>query len=281
MNALTGPWPAPAKINLFLHVTGRRADGYHELQTVFQLLDFGDALWIEPTDDGALRREAPLPGVPESADLVLRAAQRLRAVSGCRMGARFRLEKRLPMGGGLGGGSSNAATVLVALNRLWGLDWDTGRLAELGLGLGADVPVFVHGRSAWAEGVGERLAPVELPERWYLVLTPDASVSTAEVFRSPKLTRQCTPITIADFLSGAGTNVCEPVVRESHPEVDRALRWLGERAPARMTGTGASVFAAFADEASARRVLGELPVAWRGFVARGVNRSPLLQGPAA
>ncbi|RMG57775.1 MAG: 4-(cytidine 5'-diphospho)-2-C-methyl-D-erythritol kinase [Gammaproteobacteria bacterium] len=274
----TPRWPAPAKLNLFLHVTGRRGDGYHLLQTVFQFLDHGDELAFLPAEDEQICRQGSVPGVPEEDDLIIRAAHLLARHTGCRRGVTIAVRKRLPMGGGLGGGSSDAATVLVALNRLWGLDLSTEELARLGLELGADVPVFIHGQAAWAEGVGERLQPVQLPEPWYLVLRPPVSVSTATVFGHPRLTRNSAPITICDFLSGRGENVCEPVVRSLHPEVGEVLDWLGQHAPhpARMTGTGSCVFAAFEDRATARAVLEQAPAEWEGFVARGRNRSPLL-----
>lgn len=271
------PWPAPAKLNLFLHVTGRRADGFHLLQTVFQFLDYGDALCFTVRDDGVVRRINELPGVAADADLAVRAARLLQAETGCALGVDMAVEKVLPMGGGLGGGSSDAATTLVALNALWRLGLDEERLAALGLSLGADVPVFVRGRAAWAEGVGERLEPVDLPEPWYLVLVPPVGVATAAVFGAPELTRDCPPITIRDFLAGRGGNVCEPVVRARFPAVAEALDWLDRFAPARMTGTGCCVFAAFADEEGAREVVARLPAGWRGFVARGRNRSPLLE----
>jgi 4-diphosphocytidyl-2-C-methyl-D-erythritol kinase len=273
MNAAS--WPAPAKINLFLHVTGRRPDGYHLLQTAFQFLDHGDALRFTPRDDGAIRLAAPLPGVPEHRDLTVRAAALLKQLTGTSRGADIAVEKRLPMGAGLGGGSSDAATTLVALNRLWGLNLPEGRLAELGLQLGADVPVFVHGRAAWAEGVGERLTPIALPEPWYVVVVPPCHVSTAEIFAAPELTRNAPPLTIAAFLSGAGSNVFEAAVCRRHPEVGRALAWLSIYAPARMSGTGAAVFAAFADRARAQNVAEAVPTPWAVFTARGCNRSPL------
>ncbi|MGD2074390.1 MAG: 4-(cytidine 5'-diphospho)-2-C-methyl-D-erythritol kinase [Gammaproteobacteria bacterium] len=272
-----GPWPAPAKLNLFLHVTGRRPDGYHELQTLFQFLDRCDALWLEPLAGADIRLEGGAPGVPPERDLIVRAARALATRAGCRQGARMRVDKRLPLGGGLGGGSSDAATTLVALNLLWGLGLGDDELAELGLGLGADVPVFLRGEAAWAEGVGERLARMEgLEEPWYLVLKPAVSVSTAEIFSDPALTRNTPRITIPDFLSGAGVNHLEAVVVRRYPEVGRALEWLSRHAPARMTGSGACVFAPFANRREAEAVLGQLPAPWSGFVARGRNRSPLL-----
>jgi 4-diphosphocytidyl-2-C-methyl-D-erythritol kinase len=276
---MSQPWPAPAKLNLFLHVIGKRADGYHSLQTVFQLLDYCDEIFIEPTDDGVIRRPEGLAGIAPAQDLVVRAARLLQAESGSRLGAELRVHKRIPTGGGLGGGSSDAATVLVALNRLWGLDWPAGRLAELGLRLGADVPVFVHGRSAWAEGVGERLTPVEFPGAWYLVVCPDCAVSTAEIFSDPELTRDSPETTINGFLSAGGRNDCEPVVRRRYPAVGAALDWVAARSagrPARLTGTGACVFAAFDAAAQARAALEGLPARWTGFVARGLAESPLL-----
>ncbi|MFU8895323.1 MAG: 4-(cytidine 5'-diphospho)-2-C-methyl-D-erythritol kinase [Gammaproteobacteria bacterium] len=276
---MTRAWPAPAKLNLFLHVTGRRADGYHLLQTAFQLLDYCDDVFIDVTGDGAIRRLEGLASVPADDDLAVRAARLLQSVSGCPLGADIRIHKRIPAGGGLGGGSSNAATVLVALDRLWGLDWPAERLATLGLELGADVPVFVHGRSAWAEGVGERLTPIELPPAWYLVVCPSCAVSTAEIFSAPELTRDTPETTINGFLSAGGRNDCEPVVRRRYPAVAAALDWTAAQAGgvgARLTGTGGCVFAEFAAAAPAQAALEQLPAGWTGFVARGLARSPLL-----
>ena len=268
-------WPAPAKINLFLHIVGRRPDGYHLLQTVFQFLDYGDELRFALRNDGAIRRSTSLAGIAEQEDLTIRAATLLKRVGGIPFGVDIAVQKRLPMGAGLGGGSSDAATTLVALNRLWGVNLPEARLAELGLRLGADVPVFVHGLAAWAEGVGELFTPIDLPEPWYVVVTPPCHVSTAEIFAAPELTRNAPPLTIAAFLSGAGSNVCETLVCRRYPEVGRALAWLRNYAPARMSGTGAAVFAAFADEAKARGVAAAAPAAWEVFVAKGRNRSPL------
>ncbi|MEA2078791.1 MAG: 4-(cytidine 5'-diphospho)-2-C-methyl-D-erythritol kinase [Pseudomonadota bacterium] len=271
-------WPAPAKLNLFLHVTGRRADGYHELQTAFQFLDVGDVLWFEVTGGGGIELECGLPGIPVEQNLIVRAARRLADHTGCHQGARIRLDKRLAVGGGLGGGSSDAATTLVALNVLWGLGLGADELARLGLQLGADVPVFVHGAAAWAEGVGEKLTPLPgLAEPWYLVVYPAVSVSTAEIFSDPQLTRNAHPLKISAFLSGAGVNCLEPVVVRRYAEVGKALNWLSKHQPARMTGSGACVFAACKDRHQAESILKQLPAAWTGFVAHGCNRSPLLE----
>ena len=276
-SAADRPWPAPAKLNLFLHITGRRADGYHLLQTVFQFLDYSDEVHLTVRSDGAIRRLSDLPGVPQEQDLVVRAAQLLQRESGTPLGADIQVTKRLPMGGGLGGGSSDAATILLALNQLWKTGLTDEQLAALGLRLGADVPVFVHGLATWAEGVGEKFTPVVLPEPWFVVLIPAVSVSTAEIFGAPELTRNSPPITIRAFLAGEGGNVCEPVVRSRYPAVAEALDWLGKYGAARMTGTGACVFAAFDTEAQARQVFATRPEGWNGFVARGCNRSPLLE----
>jgi 4-diphosphocytidyl-2-C-methyl-D-erythritol kinase len=273
--AARGPWPAPAKLNLFLHVTGRRDDGYHTLQTVFQFLDYGDRLYFEPRTDGAIRRFGGPPGISEDEDLCVRAARLLQETAGVRAGVDIYNEKRLPAGAGLGGGSSDAATTLRVLNRLWPAALEPASLATLGLRLGADVPVFLFGRAAWGEGVGERLTPVDPPRPWYLVLDPGVSVSTATIFADPDLTRNTPRMTIRDFLSGGGHNDCEAVVRRRHPEVAAALDWLSRFAPARMTGTGACVFAPFPTQADAVSVWRRLPAGWTGFVARGENRSPL------
>jgi 4-diphosphocytidyl-2-C-methyl-D-erythritol kinase len=279
-------WPAPAKLNLFLHVTGRRPDGYHELQTLFQLIDLSDSVSLNVTDDGRIERPAGPAGVDPDSDLTVRAAKALQAATGCRAGASIRIAKRIPMGGGLGGGSSDAATVLLALNHLWGCGLPVDELARLGLPLGADVPVFVRGSSAWAEGVGEQLVPVELPERWYVVIHPGVAVPTRDVFQSPELTRNTPVITIRAFFGPGGSsgsrNDCEPVVRARYPEVADALSWLGNFAPARLTGTGSCIFAAFGSAMDAERVAARAPDRWRAFVARGLNVSPvhaLLRAP--
>lgn len=269
-------WPAPAKLNLFLRVLGRRADGYHDLQTAFQFLDYGDDLTFTTRTDGRIVRLGGVPRLEESRDMVVRAARLLRSTIGSGEGADIRVTKHIPVGGGLGGGSSDAATTLVALNRLWEGGLGVGALAELGARLGADVPVFVHGRSAWAEGIGDQLTPVDFPEKWYLVIHPGIPVPTARIFSAPELTRNSPPIKISRFLSGGDRNDCTAVVRARYPEVGRALDWLAGYGDARMTGTGACVFAAFDDGERAQSVLEKVPPEWRGFVARGLNRSPLL-----
>ncbi len=268
-------WPAPAKINLFLHVTGRRDDGYHTLQTVFQFLEYCDALKFDQRADAEVRRPTGPQGVAAASDLTVRAARLLQQVAGVRRGVDIHINKSIPMGGGLGGGSSNAATTLVALNHLWGLGLGKPELMALGLRLGADVPVFIHGAAVWAEGVGEQFSPIILPEPWYLIVVPPCQVATAEVFNAPELTRNCPAITIHDFLSGRGENVLEPVVRRRYPEVAAALDWLAGFGPARMSGSGACVFAMFDDRDAAEQVRRQLPADWSGFVARGRNRSPL------
>ena len=269
-------WPAPAKLNLFLHVTGRRADGYHLLQTAFQLLDFGDEIRLRPRDDGRIVRRAGAEGVAPDDDLAVRAARLLAELAPAGAGVDIEVTKRIPMGGGLGGGSSDAATVLVALNQLWRLGLPEERLAALGLALGADVPVFVRGSSAWAEGVGELLTPIALPEAWFVVVDSGARVATAEVFQAPELTRNSAPTTISRFLAGEATrNDLEPVVRALDARVAAALDWLVAQAPARMTGSGGCVFATVRDESIARRIAERCPAPWTAFVARGIAESPL------
>lgn len=274
-------WPAPAKLNLMLRIVGRRDDGYHLLQTVFQFIDIADQLRFSPRDDGVITRNGDVEGVSEGDDLVVKAARLLQSESGIRSGVDIGLSKTIPMGAGLGGGSSDAATTLLALNRLWGLDLSTERLSELGLRLGADVPIFIHGAAAWAEGIGEQLEPILLPEVWYLLVFPRCHVSTAAIFSDPELTRDSARITIADFFAGSRENSCLPVVCKRHPEVANAIGWLGRYGDARLTGTGSTVFAAFDSEEEAREVLNMLPGHMRGAVARGLNSSPIqcmLQG---
>ncbi|MBF0256097.1 MAG: 4-(cytidine 5'-diphospho)-2-C-methyl-D-erythritol kinase [Gammaproteobacteria bacterium] len=269
-------WPAPAKLNLMLRILGRRPDGYHLLQTVFQFLDYSDELGFAVNASGRVRLLNPQPGIPSEQDLVVRAAELLQRQSQSRQGVDIQLHKRIPMGGGLGGGSSDAATTLLALNQLWELNWSRQRLAELGLQLGADVPIFVQGQAAWAEGVGERLQPIALPEPWYLCLTPACHVSTAAVFGSAELTRDASPIRIAAFLSGDRSNSCEALVRRQYPPVDAAMGWLERHGQARLTGTGATVFLDCADQSEAEGLLQlAQQQGFAGFVARGMNQSPL------
>ena len=265
---------SPAKLNLMLHITGQRADGYHLLQTVFQLLDYGDSMHFTRREDKQLTLTPGIPGVATADNLIIRAAKKLQLLSGCQRGADIQLDKILPMGGGLGGGSSNAATTLLALNKLWQTGFSIDQLATIGLELGADVPVFIHGQSAWAEGVGEQLQAIEIPETWYLIIKPPSHVATAEIFSHKQLTRNTSPITIAAFFEQGGCNDCEPVVRKLYPSVDSALHWLDQFTPARLTGTGACIFGCFPNQASAEQVLIRLPEHLQGFIARGVNHSP-------
>jgi len=275
-------WPAPAKLNLFLHILGRRPDGYHELQTCFQFLDLCDEISIEVRSDGLIRRTIEIAGLAPDEDLCIRAAKALQAATGSPLGADIGLTKKIPVGGGLGGGSSDAATCLLALNHLWGVHWPKEKLAALGLKLGADVPVFVHGRVAWAEGVGERLTPLYPPmapiEPNYLILKPNVFVSTAAVFQDPELTRNSAPITIHGFLASGGRNDCLGVVRRRYPEVAHALDWLSVFGSARLTGTGACVFLACETKDLAQEIMSKVPPEFEGFLARGLNDSPLLEG---
>jgi 4-diphosphocytidyl-2-C-methyl-D-erythritol kinase len=267
--------PAPAKLNLMLHILGRRADGYHELQTLFQFLDFGDELGFALRQDGEIRLHTAIDGVAHDSNLIVRAARSLQHASGTRLGADIWLDKRLPMGGGIGGGSSDAATPLLGLNHLWQLNWDQDRLAALGLSLGADVPVFVRGHAAFAEGVGERLTAVELDEPWFLVAIPQVFVSTAEVFSDPELTRDTPPIKVRSLLEGGGRNDCLPVVQKRYKEVHNALILLNKFVPARLTGTGACVFGSFPNRDDADKVARQLPGTLPSFVAQGRNISML------
>jgi 4-diphosphocytidyl-2-C-methyl-D-erythritol kinase len=269
---------APAKLNLMLHVVGRRADGYHELQTVFQLIDLCDRIEISVRDDGVIARPKGPPGVAESADLAVRAALALQKATGTALGAEITIKKCIPMGGGLGGGSSDAATTLMALNAMWRTGLSSDEIAAIGVKLGADVPIFVAGRSAWAEGIGERLTPMGLgANSWFLVLFPGVAVPTASVFQAAELTRNSPPTTMRGFLETGGRNDCEAVVRARFPAVAEALDWLARFAPARLTGTGSCVFAKFARSEDAERIAARVPDSWRAWVARGLDESPLLE----
>jgi 4-diphosphocytidyl-2-C-methyl-D-erythritol kinase len=269
--------PAPAKLNLFLHITGRREDGYHLLQTVFVILDFADDITLSVREDGSIRRPTGAADVPEEADLTVKAARLLQQAAGCKLGADIRVHKRIPMGGGLGGGSSDAATVLQGLNYLWRCGLSDDELAALGLRLGADVPVFVRGHAAWAEGVGEQLTPVDFTPTWYVVIHPRVHVPTAELFSDPGLTRNCPPITVAAFLSGQGANVFQPVVEKLYPEVAKAITWLSGFAEAKLTGSGSCLFATVASKLEGENILKTLPAEWFGFVAKSESISPLQQ----
>lgn len=269
--------PAPAKLNLFLHITGRRADGYHLLQTLFVFLDFADEITLTVRSDGAIRRPSGATDVSEEADLTVRAARLLQKETGCPLGADIRVQKRIPMGGGLGGGSSDAATVLQGLNYLWQCGLNDDELAALGLRLGADVPVFVRGRAAWAEGVGEQLTPVDLVPAWYVVVHPRVHVPTAELFTAEDLTRNCPPITLATFHDGQGKNVFQPVVESRYSEVAEAIGWLSGYAKAMLTGSGSCLFASVSSKHEGEIILNSLPGKWFGFVAEGASISPLQQ----
>lgn len=267
---------SPAKLNLFLHINGRRPDGYHELQTVFQLLDYGDQLQFIPRHDNTIVLTPSLAGVPDEQNLIVRAARLLQAYATLPAGVTIQLTKQLPMGGGLGGGSSNAATTLVALNQLWQCNLSRSQLLQLGVTLGADVPVFIGAQSAWAEGIGEELQAIELPEKWFVVIHPECQVSTAEIFSNKNLTRDTPRIKVAAFLEHGGQNDCQPLVRKLYPLVDEALNWLEQlTGNARMTGTGGSVFSVLDSKKDAVRVLEKAPKKMPGFIARGINRSPL------
>jgi 4-diphosphocytidyl-2-C-methyl-D-erythritol kinase len=276
-------WPAPAKLNLFLQLTGRRADGYHALQTVFRLLDWGDCIGLRPRDDGAIVRVGPSAGgVAADDDLAVRAARLLQTAAKVGQGADISVEKLIPIGSGFGGGSSDAATVLVGLNQLWGTGLDEDALAALGLALGADVPVFVRGRNAWAEGIGERLSPVELPAAWYVLVDPGVHVSTARLFQAPELTRDAPPATMIDFVSGACVgNAFEPVVRGRELAVEAAFQALARIGSPQLTGSGSGCFVAFEDPVSAHAGLAALPSGLRAWIAAGAERSSLLDAVEA
>ena len=267
--------PAPAKLNLMLHILGRRADGYHELQTLFQFLDFGDELGFALRPDGEIHLHTPIDGVPHDSNLIVRAARLLQQHANCTLGADIWLDKRLPMGGGIGGGSSDAATALLGLNHLWQLNYSEDQLASLGLSLGADVPVFVRGHAAFAEGVGEKLQPVTLSEPWFLVAIPQVLVSTAEIFSDPELTRDTPPIKVRSLLEGGGRNDCQPVVTKRYSEVRNALILLNKFVPTRLTGTGACVFGSFPNQDDADKVARQLPATLPSFIAQGRNISML------
>ncbi|MGR9088108.1 MAG: 4-(cytidine 5'-diphospho)-2-C-methyl-D-erythritol kinase [Gammaproteobacteria bacterium] len=271
----TEKWPAPAKLNLMLRITGRRSDGYHLLQTVFQFIDICDWITFHPDADGRVSLRKPLPGVPESDDLTVKAASILKAETGCRQGVEIEVEKNLPMGGGLGGGSSDAATTLVVLNRLWGLGLSTQKLMSLGLRLGADVPVFVFGHSAWGEGVGEELVEMATPEKWVVVIKPNCQINTKEIFSDKDLTRDSKSITIEDFIAGQHQNDCLEVVCRHYRPVQEALADLSVYSAARLTGTGACVFAQFEGESGARAAFEGLKGKWQVYLTKGLNESPL------
>jgi len=268
-------YPAPAKLNLFLHVVGCRPDGYHLLQTAFRLIDRCDWLSFAPRSDGAVRLAKSLAGIDDDDELAVRAARLLKAETGAQQGVEIAIEKNIPVGGGLGGGSSDCATALTVLNRLWGLNLPRERLSSLALSLGADVPFFLFGRNAFAEGVGELLAPLDLAPAWYVVLVPPIAVSTASIFSAPELTRNTQTIKIPSFSAGFGRNDLEPVVCGRHAEVAAHLLWLKQFGDARMSGSGASVFAEFATERAARSVLSRMPAGMKGFAVRGLDRHPL------
>ena len=268
-------WPAPAKLNLMLRIVGQRADGYHLLQTVFQFIDFCDWITFHSVDDGRVSLQKTMPGVAEADDLTVRAANLLKAETGCESGVRIEVEKNLPMGGGLGGGSSDAATTLVVLNELWGLKLSMEKLMELGLSLGADVPVFVYGYSSWAEGVGEKLERISLHEQWVVVIKPECHVNTKEIFLAKNLTRNSKSITIGDFIAGQHQNDCVEVVCQRYQPVKDALVVLSEFSEARLTGTGACVFAQFDSEDEAVNAYQSLKNKWQVYLAKGLNESPL------
>ncbi len=268
-------WPAPAKLNLMLHITGRREDGYHLLQTVFQFVDYSDELSFEVTQSGAIHQLTPIAGVDAQDDLIIRAARLLQQRSGCSLGAAISIEKRLPMGGGLGGGSSDAATTLVALNQLWGVGLPVDELAALGGELGADVPVFVHGNTAWAEGIGDILQSIELPQPWYLVVKPSLEIATAQLFSDQELKRDCSAITIADFIAGDRLNVFTAVVKKRYPAVADMMNLLEKFGDVRLTGTGACLFLSFERQQQATEAARQIPQQWDYFIAQGLNRSPL------
>ncbi len=270
-------WPAPAKINLMLRITGQRADGYHLLQTVFQFIDLYDWLTFHPVNEGNISLQSPTPGVPEHIDLTIRAANLLKQETGCNKGVCIEIEKNLPMGGGLGGGSSDAATTLVVLNHLWDLNLSVDKLMQIGLQLGADVPVFIFGHAAWAEGVGEQLLNIDIPEKWMVIIKPVCNVNTKEIFSAKDLTRDSKSIKMVDFVAGQYQNDCLDTVCNLYKPVKEALDDLGVFSNARLTGTGACVFSQFDSEESARNAYHSLKGKWRIFLTKGLNNSPLTE----
>jgi len=265
---------SPAKLNLMLHITSQRDDGYHNLQTAFQFIDLNDTLTFNKTGSN-IRRISGNEQVAEQDDLIIKAAKLLQQHCSTSQGVNISIQKNIPMGGGLGGGSSNAATTLMALNYLWDLQLNSNELQQIGLQLGADIPIFIFGQNAWAEGVGEELKAIKLPKSWFLIIHPQVFVSTEQIFSSKHLTRDCHPITIRAFLEGSGRNVCEPVACELYPEIQNAIDWLNQFSPARMTGTGACIFANFDSAEKANIVKSQIPEKWTGFVAKGLNENPV------
>lgn len=270
-------WQAPGKLNLFLHVVGQRADKYHLLQSAFQLIDYHDTIYLDVRPDGKVWHCNPLPNVPAAQDLMVRAARALQRASQTSLGVNIRIEKRLPIGGGLGGGSSNAATVLLALNQLWQLNYSRHTLQQIGLALGADVPFFIFGQNAWVEGVGEVLQPILLPARYFVVLKPEVSVSTEDIFRAAGLTRNTKSIRMRDFETALTQNDLESVACSKYPEIAETIRWLNQFSPARMTGSGSCVFACFATQGEANAVISQIPGSMRGFVTRSMSQHPLFE----
>ena len=270
-------WPAPAKLNLFLHITGQRQDGYHLLQTVFQFIQLIDVIDFTILESGLVRRSSTSLKIDERDDLVIKAAQKIKKRSGSKLGVDISVKKNIPIGGGLGGGSSDAATTLVALNELWQTGLSIDELSEIGLSLGADIPFFINGNAAWAEGVGDKLTPINLDECFYLVIYPNCGISTKAVFEASDLTRNTPRITIRDFYKGRVKNDCESYIRNHYSNVAEALDWLEGYAPSKLTGTGACLFAQFSDEKKANKVKNKLPEKWQGFVTKGINKSPLLE----
>ena len=269
-------WPAPAKLNLFLHIIGKRTDGYHLLQTVFQFIELTDKIDFTITESGLIKRNRNSSVVDENNDLVIKAAKKIKQISGSKLGVDISVEKNIPIGAGLGGGSSDAATTLVALNELWHVGLSTEELIKIGLSLGADIPFFINGRAAWSEGIGEELTPIDLDECFYLVIYPDCSISTKSIFAASDLTRNTPRITIRDFYEGRVKNDCESYVRNHYSNVAEALDWLKNYADSKLTGTGACLFAEFSDKNKANEVKSKLPKKWQGFVVKGINKSPLL-----